>query len=104
MKQYTITLADGRQLCNLRKNGTNFVSQERVAEELLEGNLSQIQISDGVYSRSLRNVVLLQQCHMPQAEPAGWYLAFRQRTERELSEMALDAKLTYLAMMTGVEI
>ena len=45
--QYTITLADGRELTGLLKNGDNFVSSEKVDENIFKDNLSVMAVSDG---------------------------------------------------------
>lgn len=45
--QYTITLADGRKLTGLDKNGDNFVSKTKVDEKIFKDNLSTMKVSDG---------------------------------------------------------
>lgn len=97
--QYTITLADGRKLTDLRKNGDNFVSETKVDETMFDGNLSIITVSNGEYEITNRNVELIQQVHYPD----GWYLAFRELSDIEIKEMELNAKIEYIAMMAGVD-
>lgn len=52
--QYTITLADGRKLTGLSKNGDNFVSSEKVDETIFKDNLSTMKVSDGETEETFR--------------------------------------------------
>ena len=97
---YTMTLADGTKITNLRKNGTNWVSPAPIDPAIFEGTLSHVTIADESEALLLHNAELIQQ--VPYED--GWYLAFRERTKQELVDMELSAKIAYLAMMTGVEI
>lgn len=78
--QYTITLADGRQLTGLDKNGDNFVSAERVDEVIFKDNLSVMTVSDGETETVYHHVELIQQ---QKWMDGSYYLAFRERTEQE---------------------
>lgn len=78
--QYTITLADGRQLTGLYKNGDNFVSAERVDEGIFKDNLSVMTVSDGETETVYHHVELIQQ---QKWMDGAYYLAFRERTEQE---------------------
>lgn len=79
--QYTITLADGRKLTGLGKNGDNFVSTEKVNETIFEDNLSTMTISDGETEKTYKDMVFIQQ--MKWAD-GTYYLAFRERTQTEI--------------------
>ena len=79
--QYTITLADGRKLTGLGKNGDNFVSTEKVDETIFEDNLSTMTISDGETEETYKDMVFIQQ--MKWAD-GTYYLAFRERTQTEI--------------------
>lgn len=81
---YTITLADGRMLAGLGKNGTNFVSAEKVDEAIFNDNLSVMTISDGETETIYHNAELIQQVYYPDANPPGWYLCFREKTTQEM--------------------
>ena len=59
--QYTITLADGRKLTGLDKNGDNFVSTEKVDESIFENNLSTMTVSDGETEETFKDMVFIQQ-------------------------------------------
>lgn len=78
---YTITLADGRKLTDLSKNGDNFVSKEKVDESLFKDNLATMTVSDGETEEVFKNMVFVQQ--MKWAD-GTYYLAFRKRTQTEI--------------------
>lgn len=46
-KVYSITLADGTILDDLKLNGNNYVSQKEIKEEAFQDNLYSVTISDG---------------------------------------------------------
>lgn len=79
--QYTITLADGRKLTGLSKNGDNFVSAEKVDESIFEDNLSTMTVSDGETEETFKNMVFIQQMEWVDGT---FYLAFRERTQAEI--------------------
>lgn len=85
--QYTITLADGRKLTGLSKNGDNFVSAEKVDESIFEDNLATMTVSDGETEETFKNMVFIQQMEWVDGT---FYLAFRERTQAEIlwDEMA----------------
>ena len=78
---YTITLSDGRKLENLAVNGTNFVSKNKVDEEIFRNNLAAVKISDGKTERAYKNLVFIQQMEWADGT---YYLAFREKTRMEL--------------------
>lgn len=86
--QYTITLADGRKLEGLDKNGDNFVSKTKVDESIFEDNLSTMKIFDGENEESFTDMVFIQQMEW---SDRTFYLAFREKTALEKVVSALDA-------------
>lgn len=78
--QYTITLADGRKLTGLDKNGDNFVSTEKVDESIFENNLSTMTVSDGETEETFKDMVFIQQMEWADGT---FYLAFREKTQQE---------------------
>ena len=78
--QYTITLADGRQLTELGKNGDNFVSTEKIDESIFENNLSTITVSDGETEETFEDMVFIQQMEW---SDGTFYLAFREKEPME---------------------
>ena len=90
---YTIKLADGRELTGLTKNGTNFVSNEKVDESIFKDNLSTMTVSDGETEETFTDMAFIQQMKWTDGT---YYLAFRQKTPAELTEeMTLDLLLDY---------
>ncbi len=85
--QYTITLADGRKLTGLGKNGDNFVSAEKVDETIFKDNLSTMTVSDGETETVYHNAELIQQ---QKWADGSWYLAFREQTAQEQAMAALN--------------
>lgn len=97
--QYTITLADGRKLTGLGKNGDNFVSAKKVDETIFKDNLSVMTVSDGETETVYHNAELIQQ---QEWFDGSWYLAFRELTESEQKEKAVNAKLQEIEKTLGV--
>ena len=87
--QYTITLADGKKLTGLTKNGDNYVSKKKVDESIFTDNLTTMTVSDGETETTYKNVELIQQMEFPD----GWYLCFRELTEAELAVTELQEAL-----------
>ena len=87
--QYTITLADGKKLTGLTKNGDNYVSKKKVDESIFTDNLTTMTVSDGETETTYQNVELIQQMEFPD----GWYLCFRELTEAELAVTELQEAL-----------
>ena len=99
-QNYTITLADGKQIKGLSKNGDNFVSKKEIDESICEGNRARMLVSDGETETEYKNVVLVQQVEYAD----GWYLNFRELSKPELRDVALDSKIEYLAMAADVDL
>lgn len=87
--QYTITLADGKKLTGLTKNGDNYVSKKKVDESIFTDNLTTMTVSDGETETAYQNVELIQQMEFSD----GWYLCFRELTEAELAVTELQEAL-----------
>lgn len=87
--QYTIKLADGRELTGLTKNGDNYVNKEKVDETIFADNLATMTVSDGETETTYKNVEFIQQMEFPD----GFYLCFRELTEAELTVTDLQKAL-----------
>ena len=59
-KTYTITLADGTVLNNLKLNGDNFISNTAINADIFNENCSPVIISDGVNSETHNNMEFVQ--------------------------------------------
>ena len=97
---YTVTLADGTELANLRMNGNNFISLDPVKASVFKYNLSPVVISDGEHSEVHENMALVQISQMSD----GYYFILRDLTAQELWQAGTDANMAYLSMMTGVDL
>lgn len=98
---YTLTLHDGKVITGLDKNGDNFVSKEQIDESIFEENLETLTISDGETTTVMHNAVLIQQMEWVDGT---FYLAFRELTPEELTAIALNGKLEYIAMMADIDL
>ena len=88
--QYTITLADGRKLTGLTKNGDNFVSKTKVDESIFVNNLSTMRVSDGETEVTMTDVQFIQQMEWVDG---NWYLAFREISPKEKAMTDLELAL-----------
>lgn len=100
-KRYTITLADGRVLSDLRLNGNTFISKEPVNPAIFEGNCSPVVINDG---ETEETHPVMEYVVTAQPVAGEFWFSLRDVSEQELREMRRDANIEYLAMMTGVEL
>jgi hypothetical protein len=91
--QYTITLADGRSLKGLGKNGDNFVSKTRVDETMFKDNLSTMTVSDGETTETFKDMIFVQQMEW---SDGTFYLSFRERTSTEKITAAIMANANSL--------
>lgn len=98
--QYTITLADGRKLTGLSKNGDNFVSTKKMDETIFKDNLSTMKVSDGETETTLHDVELIQQMEWGDGT---WYLAFREipASEKTITDLQLAIAEVYELALTG---
>lgn len=85
---YTITLADGTKITDLELNGTNYVSQTEIDENVFKDNLSTITISDGETETVYEDMVFIQQMKM---SDGTYYLAFREKFPEEKIAEAIVA-------------
>lgn len=98
--EYTIRLADGRELTGLGINGNNYVSGERVDEGIFANNLTTMTVWDGETETTYKNMELVQQMKLGD----GYYLCFRQLTEAEITATELQQALAevYEMILGGV--
>lgn len=99
-KIYTITLADGTVLSNLRLNGNNYISGTRLTSDIFAENYSPVVISDGETNETHENMELI---HVTKVEDNYWF-ALRDLSVAELAQMKMQSDIEYVAMMDGVEL
>ena len=99
--QYTITLADGRKLTGLTKNGDNFVSKTKVDESIFVNNLSTMRVSDGETEVTMTDVQFIQQMEWVDG---NWYLAFRKifPEEKAMTDLELALVEVYEMILGGM--
>ena len=100
-KIYSVTLADGTVLGNLRMNGNTFISQEPVDPAAFDGNCSGVVISDGLTEETHEFME-----YVPTAHPVAgeFWFSLRDVSEQELTMMRMQANIEYIGMMAGVEL
>ena len=91
-----MTLTDGTVINNLELNGTNYVSQEEIDENIFEGNLKEVIVEDGESEYVLRN------CELEYVRQYGdeWWFVLRELSDAEVKAMATDAQVLYTALVT----
>ena len=93
--QYTIRLADGRELKKLTKNGDNFVSETQVDESIFDYNTETVTITDEEGNETV--------LHNAEFIADGFYICFREKSEMELAMENFQSQIDYIAMMADVE-
>lgn len=99
-KRYTITLADGTELTDLRLNGNNYISDVPVSEDIFEDNCAPLTVSDGENEEVHENAELIQVAQYG----SEYWVAFRDLSPAELESAKMRSDIEYLAMMTDVEL
>lgn len=84
---YTITLADGTTLENLRLNGNNYISKDEVDPDIFTDNCSPLTISDGENAETHAHAECVA-CREDKIE-GGWWIVFRDIPQKELEEREL---------------
>lgn len=99
-KTFTIVLADGTEIKDLKINGNNYISKKKVDESVFEDNCAPMTIIDNDGAEmTFEHGEFIRQAHFSD----GYYLAFREKSEEEIQMQTLQAQLEYLAMMTDVK-
>lgn len=100
-KTYSVTLANGTILCNLRMNGNTFISQEPVDPAIFDGNCAGVVVSDGVTEETHAFME-----YVPTAQPVvgEFWFSLRDVSEQELTMMRMQVNIEYIGMMAGVEL
>lgn len=99
-KIYSVTLADGTTIENLRLNGNNFVSDVEIDKSVFDGNCHSVMISDGETKTVHENMECVQVTQMGEE----YWFVLRELSESELKEAKIQASIEYIAMMCDVEL
>ena len=100
-KTYTITLANGTVLDNLKLNGDNFISNTAINADIFNGNCSPVIISDDVNSETHNNMEFVQ---VTEQEPGKYWFVLRELSASELARIKMQSDIEYVAMMAGIEL
>lgn len=99
-KLYTVILSNDVRIENLRLNGNNFISDTPLTEEMFEGNLVPVRISDGVHVEYHEHMDLVQ---IVKQGNEYWFV-LRDVPESELAIQKMNSNIMYLSMMTGIDL
>lgn len=100
-KIYKITLGDGTEISNLKLNGNNFISTEKIDESVFVDNCSPVTISDGVSDTVHPNMELVQ---IVEQFPGEYWFVLRDISDEEFSITKMQSDIAYIAMMSNVEL
>ncbi len=101
---FTVTLADGTQLCGLELNGNNFISKTEVTPATFAGKLSKVTISGDAEADEAGLIGEHQNMELVQVKKYGaeyWFI-LRDMSASELERLKARGDIDYIAMMTGV--
>jgi hypothetical protein len=100
-KKYTMTLSDGTVLSDLTLNITKYVSATPIDENVFDGALSPVIISDGKTETIHENTQLT---YFATLDNGGCEFVLTDLTSMELAIMQIQANQVYIAMMAGIDI
>lgn len=100
-KIYKITLGDGTEISNLKLNGNNFISTEKIEESVFADNCSPVTISDGTTETVRPNMELVQ---IVEQVPGEYWFVLRDISEEEFARIKMQSDIAYIAMMSNVEL
>ena len=100
-KIYKITLGDGTEISNLKLNGNNFISTEKIEESVFADNCSPVTISDGTTETVHPNMELVQ---IVEQIPGEYWFVLRDISEEEFARTKMQSDIAYIAMMSNIEL
>lgn len=98
---YKIILADGTEIANLKLNGNNYISSQKIDASIFADNCSPVIISDGVKEDTHNNMELVQ---ITEQNVGEYWFVLRDIPENELAKIKMQSDIEYVAMMSGVEL
>lgn len=99
-KKYTVILEDGKRLTNLRMNGNNYITSEKISKSIFENNCSSITVDDGESTMEFTNMELVHVTEMPD----GYWFAFRELSKDEIAFRELRSDIAFIAMMSEIDL
>ncbi len=103
-KSWKITLSDGTEITDLRKNGNNFVSETEITENDFKGKLSKVIIEGKEDGQKIKEEYEHMELVQVVQYEDGYYFILRELSERELKDEKIQSNLDYLAMMVDVDL
>lgn len=104
-KIYKITLGDGSEISNLKLNGNNFISTEKIEESVFADNCSPVTISDGTTETVHPNMELVQIVEqIVEQIPGEYWFVLRDISEEEFVRTKMQSDIAYIAMMSNIEL
>lgn len=100
-KIYKITLGDGSEISNLKLNGNNFISTEKIEESVFADNCSPVTISDGRTETVHPNMELVQ---IVEQIPGEYWFVLRDISEEEFARTKMQSDIAYITMMSNIEL
>lgn len=100
-KIYKITLSDGTEIANLKLNGNNYISTEKIDESVFAGTCSPVVISDGTTETTHDNMELVQ---IVEQFPGEYWIVLRDISDEEFARTKMSSDIAYIAMMTNIEL
>lgn len=96
---YSMTLADGTVIDNLRLNGSVYISSAEVSAEAFIDNCDPVVISDGTETETHPHMALV----AIERHGDKYWIMLRDRSSAELDKLKIMADIEYLAMMTDTD-
>ena len=101
-KIYKIILGNGTEISNLKLNGNNFISTEKIEESVFADNCcSLVTISDGTTETVHPYMELVQ---IVEQVPGEYWFVLRDISEEEFTITKMQSDIAYIAMMSNVEL
>lgn len=100
-KIYKIILGDGTEISNLKLNGNNFISTEKIEESVFADNCSPVTISGGTTETVHPNMELVQ---IVEQVPGEYWFVLRDISEEEFARIKMQSDIAYIAMMSNIEL
>lgn len=97
---YTMTLADGTVISQLKKNGDNYISSEKLTEDMFQGNLSEVTVESEEGKETHSNMDLVQITTMN----GEYWFVLRPLSDIEMQMSMMESNIDFLAMMQDVEL
>lgn len=98
---YTMTLENGTKIENLRANGTYLVSNDPIDENIFDGNLGEVTITNQIENMHFENLLLVKPIIK---RNDGYYFGFKEISKSELEQAKLRSDIDYLSMMSNIDI